>query len=270
MKAWIVLSGTMLALVILVPLGIKWELEKRIIMPAAFFIGILSGTFANLIVLFWNLDFYQMLFLEILVIMIISILLVLWRFYRNPERLPPETRNVILSPADGRVIYVKRIERGEIPFSEKNGKKFSLDGFIKSNVPFNARYLIGISLTYLDVHVNRAPISGRICILKHIKGGFLSLKKKEAIVQNERTLIVIENEQLRLGIFMIASRLVRKIITYIKQDQEIRIGDRIGMIRFGSQVDLVLPDISSLQIKAKPGEQVKAGLSIIARFGRTE
>jgi len=125
-------------------------------------------------------------------------------------------------------------------------------------------------LTYLDVHVNRAPISGRICILKHIKGGFLSLKKKEAIVQNERTLIVIENEQLRLGIFMIASRLVRKIITYIKQDQEIRIGDRIGMIRFGSQVDLVLPDISSLQIKAKPGEQVKAGLSIIARFGRTE
>lgn len=267
---WIVFSGIVLALIILVPLSIKWELEKRIIIPTAFFIGILSGAFANLAVVFWDLGFYQILFLEIFVIMTISVLMLLWRFYRDPERMPPETRDVILSPADGRVIYIKRIEEGKIPFSEKNGKKFFLDDFIHSNVLSNGRYLIGIQLTYLDVHVNRAPISGRICVLKHIKGVFISLKKKEAVFQNERALIVIENEQLRLGIVMIASRLVRKIITYIKQDQEIRIGDRIGMIRFGSQVDLILPDVSSLQIEVRPGEQIKAGVSVLARFEGTE
>ena len=267
---WIVFSGIVLALIILVPLSIKWELEKRIIIPTAFFIGILSGAFVNLAVVFWDLGFYQILFLEIFVIMTISVLMLLWRFYRDPERMPPETRNVILSPADGRVIYIKRIEEGKIPFSEKNGKKFFLDDFIHSNVLSNGTYLVGIQLTYLDVHVNRAPISGRICVLKHIKGAFLSLKKKEAVIQNERALIVIENEQLRLGIVMIASRLVRKIITYIKQDQEIRIGDRIGMIRFGSQVDLILPDVSSLQIEVRPGEQIKAGVSVLARFEGTE
>ena len=122
MKVWIVFSGVLMALIILVPLSIRWELEKRIVIPAAIFTGILSGAFVNLIVVFWNLDFYQILSLEIFVIMIIAILLLLWRFYRDPERLPPETRNVILSPADGRVIYVKRIEKGEIPFSEKNSK----------------------------------------------------------------------------------------------------------------------------------------------------
>lgn len=266
----IVFSGIVLALIILIPLGIKWELEKRIIIPAAFFIGVLSGIFANLLVVFWDLGFYQILFLEIVVIMTISLLLLLWRFYRDPERLPPETRNVILSPADGRVIYIKKIEKGEIPFSEKNGRKFSLDDFIQSDVISNGRYLIGILLTYLDVHVNRAPISGRILVLKHIKGVFLSLKKKEAVFQNERALIAIENEQLRLGIVMIASRLVRKIITYIKQGQEVRIGDRIGIIRFGSQVDLILPDVSSLQIEVRPGEQIKAGFSVLARFEGTE
>jgi phosphatidylserine decarboxylase len=266
----IVFSGIVLALIILIPLSIKWELEKRIIVPAALFIGILSGVFVNLLVVFWDLGFYQILFLEIFVITTMSVLLLLWRFYRDPERQPPETRNVILSPADGRVIYIKRIEKGEIPSSEKNGRKFFLDDFIHSNVFSSGTYLVGIQLTYLDVHVNRAPISGRICALKHIKGVFLSLKKKEAVFQNERALIAIENEQLRLGIVMIASRLVRKIITYVQEDQEIQIGDRIGVIRFGSQVDLILPDVSSLQVEVRQGEQIKAGVSVLARFEGTE
>lgn len=251
---------------LLVPLIIKWELEKKIATPAAFSIGLLSGGFTYLVVTFWNLKFYQILFLEIIMITTISILLLLWRFYRDPERISPETRNVILSPADGRIIYIKKIEKGKIPFSEKNGKKFFLDDFIQSSALSNGRYTVGILLTYLDVHINRAPISGRIRVLKHIKGVFLSLKKKEAVFKNERALIIIENERLKLGIVLIASRLVRKIVTYIKQDQEIQIGERIGMIRFGSQVDLILPDISSLQIKVKPGDKIKAGVSVLARY----
>ena len=268
MDGWIVFFGVLIALVILVPLSIKWELEKKVVLPAAVFIGISSGGLLYLFNTFWNLKFYQILFLEIVLVMTTSTLLLLWRFYRDPNRIPPETKNVILSPADGKVIYVKIIENGKIPISEKNGKKFFLDDFIKSDSLSNARYLIGILLTYLDVHVNRAPIRGRICDIEHIKGVFLSLKKKEAVFQNERALIVIDNEQLRLGIVMIASRLVRKIVTYIKRDQEIQIGDRVGMIRFGSQVDVILPDISSLQLEVAQGDKVKAGISVLARFNK--
>ena len=92
------------------------------------------------------------------------------------------------------------------------------------------------------------------------------MKKKEAVIQNERVLTVIENGDLKLGIVQIASRLVRKIAPYIREGQEIERWERIGIIRFGSQVDVILPALSNLYIKAKPGEKVKAGLSIIATF----
>ena len=91
-----------------------------------------------------------------------------------------------------------------------------------------------------------------------------------AVVQNERALIIIDNEQFKLGIVQIASRLVRKIIPYIQQDQEIQKGARIGMIRFGSQVDLLLPNPPSIHIKVKPNDKVKAGLSIVATVERLD
>ncbi len=264
MSMKIFISGLVLSFVTLVPLGIKWELEKKIIIPAAFFIGIMSWTAVMEISSFWNLSFYQIVIFQAFVIAVTSISLLLWRFYRDPERVSPEDQNTILSPADGRILYVKKIEDGEIPFSEKNGRKFSLNDFVQSNVLPSGGYLLGIAMNYLDVHVNRAPIDGKISLLKHIKGLFISLKKKEAIIQNERVLIVIENDHFKIGIVQIASRLVRKITPYLKEGTEVNKGERIGAIRFGSQVDVILPDLSSLNIKVNPGEKVKAGLSIVA------
>lgn len=266
----IFISGLVLSFITLVPLGIKWELDKKIIIPAAFFIGIMSWLLVEGTTTFWNLTFYQILMFQVSVIGAISISLLLWRFYRDPERLPPEDENVILSPADGTIIYVKKMEDGEIPFSEKNGRRFPLNDFIRTDVLNSGAYLIGIAMNYLDVHVNRAPIGGRISLLKHIKGLFISLKKKEAVIQNERMLTVIENGHLKVGIVQIASRLVRKIIPYLREGREVRSGQRIGAIRFGSQVDLILPDLPSLTIEVNPGEKVKAGMSIMARFDASQ
>lgn len=96
------------------------------------------------------------------------------------------------------------------------------------------------------------------------------MKKKEAVIQNERLLTVIENGHFKMGIVQIASRLVRKIIPYLKQGSEVRSGQRIGAIRFGSQVDVILPDLPSLSIEVSPGEKVKAGISIVATFEKKE
>jgi phosphatidylserine decarboxylase len=204
--------------------------------------------------------------INLLLILSISVSALLLRFYRDPERIPPEGDNIILSPADGKIIYVKKIEKGEIPFSEKKREKFSLNDFIQSDLFTEGGYLIGISMNYLDVHINRAPIGGKISLLKQIKGLFISLKERKAIIQNERVLTVIDNDKFKVGIVQIASRLVRKIVPYLQEGEEIKKGDRIGAIRFGSQVDLILPKPSSLRIKVSPGAKVKAGLSIIATF----
>jgi len=190
----------------------------------------------------------------------------LWRFFRDPERIPPGDKNSILSPVDGKVSYVKRIDKGLIPNSEKKGRKFSLDDFIQSDFLLSEGYLIGISQNFLHVHVNRAPIEGKVFLIHHIKGSFISLKKKDAVIRNERALTVIDNGRFKVGVVQIASRLVRQIVLYFEESQEISRGERLGMIRFGSQVDLILPSLPSLGIEVKPGDDVKAGISIVAKL----
>jgi phosphatidylserine decarboxylase len=264
MTTWILLSSLVLSVLTLVPLSMKWQLESKLTIPATVCIGVVSGGIVCGIFTFWSFGLYQAMLMETLLIGAIASSLLLWRFYRDPERVPPEDENAILSPADGEVIYVKKIEKGEIPFSDKRGRKFSLNDFIQAGVLPQGGYLIGIAMNFLDVHINRAPISGRISLLKYIKGTFLSLKKKEAVVQNERNLIIIDNEYFKLGIVQIASRLVRKIVPYVQEGQEIQKGTRIGAIRFGSQVDLILSDLPSIHLNVDPGDKLKAGLSIIA------
>ena len=112
MHSKILISGLFLSFITLVPIGIKWELEKRIVIPAAFLIGIMSWTVVECVALFVHLAFFQILSIEVLIIVVTSISLILWRFYRDPERTPPDIENAILYPADGRVIYVKTIQDG--------------------------------------------------------------------------------------------------------------------------------------------------------------
>jgi len=262
----LILSGLIISFITLVPLTIKWQLDKRHSLLALPCIGIFSGSIAYGLNILLNIKYLHLLAIEFVIIFMTSVTLLLWRFYRDPERLPPEGEENILSPADGTVIYVKKIQRGEIPLSQKKGTRFSLTEFVQHDMLPAGGYLIGIAMNFLDVHVNRAPIEGEITLLKHIKGLFVSMKKKEAILQNERVITIITNRRVKVGIVQIASRLVRKIVPFLQEGDLVQRGQRFGMIRFGSQVDLILPEVPSLRIDVTPGQKVKAGLSILGKI----
>ena len=184
------------------------------------------------------------------------------RFWHKPKRKIIALSNEIVSPADGNVLYIKRIEANDPPSSIKNGRLNKLSELTKTTLLKTPCWLIGINMTPWDVHKNCAPISGRIILNNHIKGSFLSLKKFDSETMNERNTYVIEKDNLRIGIVQIASRGVRRIDTYIAEGAMVNKGDWLGMIRFGSQVDVILP--YNADIKITPGQQIYAAKTIIA------
>jgi phosphatidylserine decarboxylase len=124
--------------------------------------------------------------------------------------------------------------------------------------------VIGIAMNFLDVHVTRAPLSGRVELLEHFPGRFGSLRKPEMVFENERATTVISGSDLQVVVVQIASRLVRQIVSFVGKGQIVSAGQRIGAIRFGSQVDLVLPLEAGLRVLVSPGDRVQAGTSVIA------
>ncbi|MFX0195372.1 MAG: phosphatidylserine decarboxylase [Candidatus Hodarchaeota archaeon] len=233
--------------------------------------GIVIGSTAGLIVplemhalslsgRLWSLS------LGVMTILGFWVCVILLRFYRDPEREPPQGANLIVSPADGRVIYVKKVQRGKVPVSIKGGQEFELAELTQTDMIERPSWLIGIEMSILNVHVNRAPTHGKVVMQKLIKGDFISLKRPDAVMRNSRVTTVIESERLRVAIIQIASRLVRVITSYVRQGDELTLGQRIGMIKFGSQVDVVVPKMEDLRILVKVGERVKAGISVLATY----
>jgi phosphatidylserine decarboxylase len=255
-----------LYIALLVVLAHKWGIDGRVAVPAATLIGIAAGGMAVIVHTLGSLNGLHTALVQLFLTFLITFWILAWRFYRNPERTSSADANAILSPADGKIIYIKRIEESSIPFSEKCGSKITLREFIQQDIKIKGGFLVGIAMSFIDVHVNRSPIGGRVEVLKHIKGHFLSLKNEEAKFQNERALTVISRGGFQVAVLQIASRLVRQIVMFVTPGQEIRCGQRIGMIRFGSQVDVIIPDLPSLRIELGIGAKVKAGLSILARF----
>lgn len=184
------------------------------------------------------------------------------RFWRTPKRKITASENEIVSPADGNIIHITKIEKGEILISEKKNLKATLYEVTKTNLIEAPCWLIGINMTSFDVHKNLSPIDGKIMLNKHINGKFISLKNPMVLAKNERNTLVIKNENLTIGIVQIASRLVRRIDSYVKEGDMITRGKWFGMIRFGSQVDVILPQFGKPTVEL--GQQVYAGESIIA------
>lgn len=268
---WTILGASvLLSIAIILPLGIKWELDRKITIATAPVIGTVTYLLVAATGISNSSDFLELMAIEGAIIVYISVSLLLWRFYRDPERRAPAEQNIIVSPADGKVIYVKRIKDGQVPVSEKHGREFSVREFFGSEQGIDIGYLIGISMNFLDVHVNRAPIGGKISALRFIRGSFVSLRKEAAFLRNARLFTEIDNGRFRLGVIQISSRLVRKIVPYRKEGEAIEIGDRIGIIQFGSQVDVVLPDLPVLEMKVEVGSKVTAGTSIIATYDNGE
>jgi phosphatidylserine decarboxylase len=153
-----------------------------------------------------------------------------------------------------------------LPISTKHGQDYSLRELTKSPFYMEQAVVIGISMNFMDVHVNRAPIAGRIAFQRHFPGSFGSLRHPDMVFENERATTVFEREELQVAVVQIASRLVRQIVSFVTEGQSMVLGQRFGVIRFGSQVDMVVPSLDSLELLVKPGDTVKAGLSIIARY----
>jgi phosphatidylserine decarboxylase len=187
------------------------------------------------------------------------------RFYRDPRRTPPDDGDAIVSPADGGVIYVRRSTGGRLPASSKLGREYTLEELTRTPLHDGDAVVIGIALSFLDVHVSRAPAAGRIVRQRHHPGGFASLRRPEAAFENERATILLECGERQLAVVLIASRLVRRIVTFLREGDEVRAGQRIGVIRFGSQVDLVLAQRAGLAVAVAPGDRVVAGETIVAR-----
>lgn len=194
----------------------------------------------------------------------VCVLLSALRFYRIPLRKTATEEGGIVSPADGNIIYIRSIASGEIPISVKNGRKATLSEFANTGILDYPCWLIGINMTPFDVHRNCAPIDGKILLNKHFDGEFLSLKHEEALARNERNTIVIDSEKGKVGVVQTASRRVRRIVTWKEEGAVLSKGDWFGMIKFGSQVDLIIP--ASCKVNAEHGQQVYAKKTIIARW----
>jgi phosphatidylserine decarboxylase len=207
---------------------------------------------------------------QILVALIMSLgasgLAVLVLFFRDPQRTPPVADGIILSPADGKIIYIRTLSDQRFPTATKMGRDVPLSEFTGEPFAIAGGMQFGIMMSYVDVHVNRSPISGRVERVKAIQGGFSSLKYIESLLTNERVFTIISSPEIRIGLVQIASRLVRRIVSFVQEGDDVGQGDRIGMIRFGSQVDLLLPKRDNWDISVKVGDYVKAGLTILARY----
>jgi phosphatidylserine decarboxylase len=184
-------------------------------------------------------------------------------FYRDPERTVSERADVVVSPADGRVIYVKVVPPGEVPVASKRGLPSLLRELDGTALCESGTVAIGISMNLMDVHVNRAPIHGCVRLVTRVHGTFGSLRKPEMAASNERVSTVIESEDLQVAIVQIASRLVRRIAVFVSVGEALRLGQRVGAIRFGSQVDLLLPLDKNIRLAVEVGDRVIAGRTIV-------
>ena len=180
-----------------------------------------------------------------LTFLLIFIDLFLLYFFRNPRRTIPDSEDCVVAPADGKVIDIGKC----------SDDRFGDDDVIK----------ISIFMSIFNVHVNRIPSSGRIVDVFYKKGRFFSANFDKASILNENNAILLEREDKRKILFVqIAGLIARRIICWVKKDDEVSRGERFGLICFGSRVDIFLP--SETRINVKIGQRVKGGQTILGHL----
>ena len=183
-------------------------------------------------------------FLKILVLMSWLLIVFSIYFFRDPKRNIPNEDNLIVSPADGKVILIEEIQEQQ---------------FFRTSIQ-----KISIFMSVLDVHVNRIPINGQVTYFNYQKGKFHPAYKEDASYENEQTTIVIENDKIKVLFKQIAGIFARRIVCQIREGRRVKQGERFGMIKFGSRVDILLPMEIKLNVKLK--QKVRAGETIIGRY----
>jgi len=175
-------------------------------------------------------------------------LLFTFYFFRDPERTPPQGKNIVVSPADGKVLLIKNVSGN--PFVE--GEAIQISIFMS---PF-------------DVRVNRIPVSGKIEYLKYVEGKFLTAFNDKADSENERNEIGIITENGKVFFTQVAGIFARRIISELNKNDSVNIGERFGMIKFGSRSDVIVP--KKWKPAVKVGDHVTAGETIIFRLENEE
>jgi len=163
-------------------------------------------------------------------------------FFRNPKRKIPDLQNVILSPADGRIVHV----------GECQEERFLKEKTLK----------VSIFMSLFDVHLNRTPISGKVIERNYLPGRFLVASLEKSSLLNEQNAMILESEdRFKILLVQIAGFVARRIVCYAKAGDSMRKGEIFGLIRFGSRVDLYLPIVVKSIVRV--GQHVKGGESII-------
>jgi phosphatidylserine decarboxylase len=177
----------------------------------------------------------------LLIILPILFLIFSINFFRDPERVTPDRDNVVISPADGKVIIIKDFE----------DKKF-VKGPAKQ---------ISIFMSPLNVHVNRIPINGKVTYVKYHQGDYIMAFDEKASERNERSEFGIESKYGKVFFTQVAGFVARRIVYEIKEGDSVKIGKRFGMIKFGSRVDVIVS--SDWKLNVAMNQMVKAGETIL-------
>ena len=198
--------------------------------------------------IFWVLSiilsfYYDMYGLHILAALMTIFMLFCLNFFRDPKRKIPMQSNLILSPADGKIIKIVDI------IDNRSGEKLKM---------------VSIFLSVFNVHTNRMPIDGKFIDVKYVKGKFLAAFDHNASEQNERTEIKIETKYGLIKIKQIAGLVARRIFCYANVGEMMEAGGRLGFIRFGSRTDIILPQ--SINLKIKLDQKVIGGETIIGKY----
>lgn len=163
-------------------------------------------------------------------------------FFRDPEREIPAGERIILAPADGKIVAIKAFPDWKGPFGEPLVR-------------------VSIFLSVFDVHVNRAPIAGLVQEVAHSPGQFRAAWEDGASQTNEQTLVRFATADGDVWVKLIAGLVARRIVCRVKPGQKVEAGERIGLIRFGSRVDCILPEAAVLRVRR--GQTVKGGSTIL-------
>jgi phosphatidylserine decarboxylase len=164
----------------------------------------------------------------------------LW-FFRDPERAIPQSAGAVVSPADGRVTEVAAIELAGVPCSR-----------------------ISIFLSVFDVHVNRSPIAGTLESVEYRRGKFGNALGAISAVENEQNVVTVRGDGYTVIFKQIAGLLARRIVFNRRVGDQVRRGERVGLIKFGSRTDLILPAEAVIQVKI--GDHVRGGSSVLAKL----
>ena len=165
-------------------------------------------------------------------------------FFRDPDRATPAEPNLVVAAADGMVTDIVEVDENE---------------FLK-----NRSRRIGIFLSIFDVHTNRAPIDGRIIYRQHRPGLCLDARRPESSEKNESMTWAFENSRVTIVVRQLTGAIARRIVAWSQVGDELKKGDRFGMIRFGSRTEVYLPLAATVLVKM--GDHVSGGLTIIARL----